>query len=346
VYTVARRGLALAGAIAVAVGMAVASAPAVVASAPHAAAKPSSVSLTTSDATYKSSTKQALHVSLEASNNPSTPANDALVVTLSKGTPVLGETHTWTFQISSNVLKVATAGSGTLKVPATSIAPFGSVDLKIKPVGKIASQSCGGQVISQSVKVAVSGVFFFDSKSTGANKWGSVGRKKAFTFPASNVVTWLYSTTTSESCLPDTSVCQTGLLWTAQQSGAQFEGVSTNAGGSIFASRGVALSRPQGAIRTDSSTGTTFTPTVSTAANGDGTLTVNGSGGVTGSGVLQSSGQAQEISVPCAGGSSQKTDFWTGTFNNGATALSVPEQIYGPITVQSGATGTFTEPAP
>lgn len=341
----ARRGLALAGAVAVAAAMGVASAPAVVAGAPHAAAKPTSVSLTTSDATFKSSTKQALHVALEASNNPSTPANDSLVVALSKGTPGLGETHTWTFAISSNVLKVATGGSGTLKVPAVSVAPFGSVSLKITPTGKITSRSCGGQVISQSVKVAVSGVFFFDSLSTGAHRWGSVGSKKAFAFPPKNVVTWLYSTTTSESCLPGTSACQTGLLWTAQQSGAQFEGLSTNAGGSIFASRGVALSRPHGAVRTDSATGATFTPTVSTAANGDGTLTVNGSGGVTGSGVLQSSGQAQEVSVPCAGGSSQKTDFWTGTFTNGTTALSVPEQIYGPITVADGATGTFTQPA-
>ncbi|HEX3901087.1 MAG TPA: hypothetical protein VHW74_18200 [Mycobacteriales bacterium] len=344
----ARRGWALVGAVAIVVGTGVASAPAVVASAPHAA-KPTSVSLDTSDPVVKSSTNQALHVALEASNNPSTPANDAINVVLSKGIEDEGETHIWTFPISSSVLHVGSTGAGTLEVPAKDIAPFGDVSLTFKPVGKIASKSCQGKVTSETVNVSVSGVFFFDSKSTGKKKWGTVGSKRQFTFSATNFVTWLFSSAASENCVSSSSLCTGSLSWQAQAGAVSFDGTKTDSTstGLVRASRAVKLSKPKGATRNDTSVGQTTLPTltgddgVSTAP----TLTVSGNGtGVIGTAMITGSAPTSDFSAPCGKGQTELTKFFTGIYTNGTPALSVAEQIYGALTLKgTNVEGTVDE---
>jgi hypothetical protein len=341
-----KRMLALVGAASVVVGLGVASAPAVMASATAThAAKPTSVSLSSSFASVKSSTKQSLHVELEASNNPSTPANDTVMVELSKGALAGGEAHAWTFPISSSVLDVAASGAGSLKVPSRLISPFGSISLKIKPIGKIASKSCQGQVISKSERVALSGVFFFDSKSTGAHKWGTVGSKKSFTFPATNTVTWLFSSSTSENCISTSAPCSQNLFWSAEAGGVSFDGFQTSTGSTLRAGRAVNLSKPKGAMRNDSNVGLTTPPTVSNnGTQGNPTLTVSGDGaGVSGTATIAGSAPASTFNAPCGKGQTEITQLWSGSYSNGSPPLTVAEEIYGALTLPNGAEGTVSQ---
>lgn len=321
-------------------------APSVVAAIPHAAT-PASFSLTSSDSRVTSSTKQALHVAIEASNNPSTPANDNVNVVLSKGVEDASETHIWTFPISSTVLHVAANGAGTLKMPVKDIAPFGTVSLTFKPLGKIVSTSCNGTVTGKHVSVSLSGVFFFDSKSTGAHKWGTVGNRKHFAFAATNTIRWSFSSASAESCVPVATTCTSSLFWSAQSNGGDFDGATTAAGsvvtgGSIFASRAVNLAKPAGAMRDDSNIGKTSQPTIDTAPDGNATLSVTGGGaGVSGSATITSIAPAVPVTTPCSGGKTQSSSFWSGTYANGSPGLTVAEQIYGSLKLTGSPSGSF-----
>jgi hypothetical protein len=342
--------LALLGAVAVVVGTGVASAPAVIAASPHGA-KATSVSLQSSYAAVTSSTKQALHVVVEASNNPSTPANDTVVVELAKGPEENGEAHDWTFPISASVLRVASTGAGTVKVPAKDIAPYGTLSLKIKPIGKVTSRSCQGTVTSKSVKVSLSGVFFFDSLSSGKDKWGTVGSRRSFTFPGTNTLTWLFSSAASENCLVSSSPCASVLTWQAQSDGVSFDGarVGNSSVGAVRASRAVKLSKPKGAVRTDNSVGVTTLPTVS-GDDGESTtpsLVVSGNGtgsDVAGTAMITGAAPVIEVTAPCGKGQTEITKFFTGSYTNGNPPLTVAEQIYGVLTLKgSGVQGTVDE---
>jgi hypothetical protein len=336
-----RRMLALL-ATSVSVGAFLVSAPAVVVAAPHVA-KPTSVSIQSSYAKVTSSTKQPLHVVLEASNNPSTPVEDTVVVGLSKGLAGQGESHSWTLPISSSVLSVDSSGAGTLKVPAKDIAPFGDINLTIAPIGKITSKSCEGTVISKSAKVSLSGVFFFDSKSTGAHAWGAVGSKKKFAFAATNTLTWLYSSAVSENCIKTLTPCGASVFWTAQDGSVSLDGDDTTKTSSVLASRSASLSKPTGATRDDSNVGPTKPPVLETTGGGNATLSVDGAGsGVTGSATLTSSQpETSSPSTPCGNGKTESSDFWSGTYANGSSPLTVSEQIYGALTLGANGNGLF-----
>jgi hypothetical protein len=335
----------VAGVAAIVVGTGVAAAPTALATAPHAAT-PNSVTLSSSDGALKSSTKQSIKVALEASNNPSTPANDTVNVVLSKGVEDASETHIWSFPISSSALHVASNGSGTLKVPAAKISPFGSISLTFKPIAKATSQSCNSTVVSKTVKVSLSGVFFFDSKSTGAHKWGTVGSKQHFSFPATNTVTWQFSSPSSENCIPASAPCAASLTWAAQANGVAFDGVSTNQTSSVVrASRSTSLAKPQGASRIDSNVATTTVPTINPNAQGNDVLTVTGSGStITGSATITSSQPAATIPTPCgSNGGTESSQFFTGAYANGSTPLTVAEQIYGALSLADNSNGTVEQ---
>lgn len=317
------------------------SAPAAIASAPHTA-KPSSVSLTSGYASVKSSTKRALHAQLEASNNPSTPANDSASIELAKGAQEDGESHDWTFRISSSVLQVASSGAGTLKLPAKDIAPFGAVSLKFKPIGKPKTKSCEGTVISKTIKVSLSGVFFFDSKSTGSHKWGTVGSKKSFTFPATNTITWLFRSANSENCISAATPCVSDVLWSSQQGAVAFDGFEASNDARMFASRSALLTKPTGATRSDSNVGSTKGLTVAVGGDGNASLAITGSGsGVAGSATITSSAPSQPFPSPCGNGKTQNSEFWSGPYANGTAPLTVAEQIYGALTMGDNGNGSI-----
>jgi hypothetical protein len=323
----------------------VASAPAVIAASPHVA-KATSVSLQSSYAAVTSSTKQALHLVVEASNNPSTPANDTVVVELAKGPEENGEAHDWTFPISASVLRIGPSGAGTLNVPAKNIRPFGAVSLKIKPVGKVTSKSCQGTVTSKSVKVSLSGVFYFDSASSGSHRWGTVGNKKSFSFPATNTVTWLFSSAASENCIATSTPCEPSTTWAAADAhGVSFDGEATNNdAGVVRASRAVTLSTPHGAVRDDSNVGQTTQPSLTSADADAPVLSVSGAGGVvTGTATIAGSMPATEISTPCGKNGSELTHFFTGTYSNSSPPLKVTEEIYGTLALGTNNDATVEQ---
>lgn len=323
-------------------GAGLAAAPAATAFASHAT-KPTSVSLSSSNAKVTTSTKHAIHVEIGASNNPSTPANDQLTVTLSRGSASSGETHTWSFPITSSVLDVASSGKGTLEVPSSKLSPFGVVNLKITPVAKTKTQSCKGHLASKSVEVKLSGTFYFDSRSTGAHKWGSVGSKtKTFHFPATNRLTWLYGSAALENCLSTTTPCGASLFWTAQDGDSLFDGTESSNGSSVFASRTADLSKPKGASRVDTSTAPTKTPVLTVANDGSATLDVQADGGSgSGSAVITSPQQGASVPTPCGKGKTQNSQFWTGSYAPGTPALVVSEQIFGAITLGANEFASF-----
>jgi hypothetical protein len=327
------------------VGFGVASAPASAASAPRAL-KSTSVSLQSSYAAVRSSTKQSLNVVVEASNNPSTPANDTLVVALAKGPVGDGESHDWSFPISASVLRIGPSGAGTLDVPAKSIQPFGAVSLKIEPVGKVTSKSCQGTVTSKSVKVSLSGVFYFDTASTGSHKWGTVGSKKSFSFPATNAVTWLFSSAASENCIATSTPCEPSTTWAAADAhGVSFDGEATNNdAGVVRASRAATLSTPHGAVRDDSNVGQTTQPSLTSADADPPVLSVSGAGGVvTGTATIAGSMPATQISTPCGKDGSELTHFFTGRYTNSSPPLKVTEEIYGTLTLGTNNNATVEQ---
>jgi hypothetical protein len=243
------------------------------------------------------------------------------------------------------VLTVANSGAGTLKVPAKDIGPFGEVSLQIMPIGKITSKSCQGTVVSKSIKVRLSGVFSFDSKSTGADAWGVIGSTKSFTFPATNTVTWSYSSAASENCIATTTPCGATVIWAAQHGAVAMDGTEAGAGGArVIASRAVSLATPKGATRSDSNIASTQGLVVKTGLGGSASLVVTGEGsGVTGSATLMSTAPSSPFPTPCGKGKTQDGEFWSGSYADGSTPLTVAEQIYGAFTLSDNDNGTFDQ---
>lgn len=281
-----------------------------------------------------STTRHKLQVSMSASRYSSGGTS----VGVRLATPSGNESHGWSFKAPDSALAISSKGSGTITMAATKLGGFGQLKLHVKPVSKVKTTSCGGQVISKTRRVAINGVMRFVTKSTGGKKWGSVG-SRSFHFAAGSSVYWSYQHTAT--CPSTPLPCISGSRWSTYAPGSKVStSISGGASGKstyLYGFRNVALPKPAGAYRYDSVNVSTKAARFSVAPNGTAHLRATlGRGSATLVGKNSSTNE-----TPCGTGSkTSKSTYWYGTsYKNGPTPLKLPAQIFGVIKVGDSKDG-------
>jgi hypothetical protein len=363
-FTGGRRLAALAavGAAVAAIGGAASSAPASAAAAtPHVAA----IDLDSNIVNVTSSTGRHLELEVHAYVEPNAPSNDEADVTLTQENNNGEEDHSWMFPIHHTTdLDVDTRGQGTLRLTSKEISPFGSLSLTMTPAGKTSTQKCNGVAAGTVTPVKLTGSFFFNSHSTGAKKWGSVGTKSpkaALKFPGKAALTQIYSG--GQSCLEgdggdDVALpCTSALIWdssssTADINGFEFLGINLVNGSRIVSLHG---NVPGGSLRADDVTTTAAAPTWLTAPNAtvatllDGLLaTVGKSATLTGTSTVYGVGGESKQNEPCgSAGNTETATYWpSATYTNGANPLTLNTSTFGGVHVPNNTDATLLAFAP
>lgn len=150
--------------------------------------------------TVRTSTHKKLKVSVWANRDAGDPKARASV---NISTPSGAESHNWRFQAPKSALGFSSK-SGTIKLPKVNVKPYGTIKLKFKRLNGWKSSKCHTQVTSKSAKVKVSGKFFFNARSTGKHKWGTLGSaKKSFSFATKGSSATISYDTDTTGCYPD-----------------------------------------------------------------------------------------------------------------------------------------------
>ena len=261
---------------------------------------------------------------------------DSVVVQIFRGGSVRGEEHAWTFYVGASEVAINSDGTGSIDVPGSELSPFGKIRLKLAPIGDPTTQGCGDSVNSQTQEVSVKGILYFDTHSTGVHKLGTVGSKTThFVFTATNRVV-----TTDElpaTTCPGTAQCMTSIDWSAGNTSVSMEGADASAPtSSLVATRTTKLSMPSHAIRTD----TAFATASELVIVGDGpaaSLTVTAGSNAAGSARLVAK-KMTDYFIPCdQDGTSYTQTFttWDASYKPGTQPLTVAEQVFGAITLNS-----------
>lgn len=324
--------IAMIGAMTAVGSAAVAAGPAVAAK--GATPKPEALFLFSSATKVKTSTHHKVIVSV--TYNAFTGESPSLGVSVS--TPNNQESHDWSFPVTSSVLKVSNSGHGSLSVPKAKLGPYGVIKLKISPAGAAKNDKCSGQLTETYRPIKMSGAFFLDTRSTGKNKWGTVGKKKHFTFTGKGS----YSKEYAADCQYPTK-CETSLYWDSGYNGASstptvdLSGDGKLTGGTINGSRSVSLPKPKGATRSDNVT-IKGTWTFSSSTHGA-TLKVKAGSGGAGTATLSSTQSPYSYPEKCGKNNSktQKTQDWSASYTNGKPALTLHEQVFGPLSAKNSA---------
>lgn len=295
----------------------------------------SDVTLYSSLTNLTSTTGHHLKVGVSASQSPG--GKSSISVSLRQDQ----EFHGWTFKAAGSAISLDDTGQGTVSLASTKSAGYAALTLHVKPVGSAKLNKCEGQLVSETRPVAVSGTLFFNTKSSGSHKWGSIGSKvHTFRFDRPNSVTWSYDNTAT--CPTPASPCFAGLSWsdyhsTSTNSTGLFGGTSGTTSW-ISGSRRVSLSKPSGATRSDYNYLKTKAPKLSVAGDGSAALKVTQG---TGSATIKSP-SGSTYSYPCgAGAKTRKARSWPGSYTNGSTALKVPAQIFGPMSLKNSKSGGY-----
>lgn len=321
--------------------------------APHDVPAVQSVALQSSQTAVTSSTSHHLRVQVTANQTQASssrvPSSGQVTVTLGTGTSDKSEFHQWQFQDADGALTVDSTGNGNLTMSNAQLSPFGKINLTIAPIGDPVVHSCEGTPQSQTQDVSLEGTFFFDSRSTGKNAWGSVGKKSnSFTFAATNTLTTTYVDTNPTGCLPNLGFqpCAASLFWQSGTEAVTLSGVKTGRHGSIFASRTTDLTAPADATRIDEAFGTSrklVLKTSGTAAS----LSVTGDHNSTGSAALSAKKHAKPYSAQCRKGGKSKVETSTtwsdAKYKNGSRPLAVKAEIFGAIKVADSSTAEIVK---
>jgi hypothetical protein len=295
-----------------------------------------SVTLLSSQTKVTSSSGAALYVQVQSSQTPNQSTGNTVSVSLSTGSSDRSEIHEWTFPVDATAMAVADNGNGTLNVPDAKTAPYGSISLKMRPVGSPTTDSCGGAPRSRTQQLALDGTFFFDSLSKGAQKWGTVGQQVGkFTFSGTNTVTTTYLVT-DPNCFNFTLPCSTSLFWDSGTEDIQLEGVASGKRGLLFGSRTTALATPAGATRHDEVFGKTKKLVLVRDGSGA-SLAVKSAANARGKAKITAKKHHKPASSECTKSGQSKVETstrWTNAhYQNGGKPLTVKAQVFGKITV-------------
>lgn len=288
-----------------------------------------------------SSTSKTLSVYVSADSSADSTSDTGLNVSVA--TPSYSEGHSWNFTINSSDLTLDSTGAGTLQTTSTETSPYATIDLTITPNGSASQYKCGGQLVSSTQPVKVSGTFFFATKSTGKHKWGTVGSTtKTFKFSSSSNVSYDYANTASSCGNSGGEPCTYFTDWSMGSADytTDFYGTVEKKSPGMYANKQVTLSEPAGATR-DDSYNATLKSTKLTTSGKKATLTLTGNGGsTTGSATVHGTGKSS-YSGTCGkhNGTKTKISEWSATFKNGKSSLEAHPQIFGPISMKNGGNG-------
>jgi len=310
-------------------GASIVAAPAVAA---RSAAPPTVFQVSVSSSLHKLTSTTGHHLKASVSAASFTSGPDYVDIVLD--TPTLAESHTWDVPVPGAALTVSSTGSGTLKVPATKLSPYGVIALKITPTGPSRTMMCRGQLASKSRPVALAGKFLFNTHSHGTHKWGSVGSRHVKFSTAT--ITWTYQG--ASSCGSTIAPCMYGISFDLQQHGVELSGTEAGRTGTLAGRRSVLLSRPKGASRSDSATGGAKI-TLKIAHSNNATMKVVGTRHAAGSAVLRSTAPGG-VGQSC-GPADTPVESWNSGFSNGSPVLKLREQIFGAIHARAARTQAY-----
>jgi hypothetical protein len=295
---------------------------------------PRSISFDLATLTLSSTTHKQLHVSFSASESSTggQHAESAGIAVTRKG---LAEFHDWDFALKKGSLKFNPAsGKGSLKVGA-ALRPYAAMTLTFTATGKKHTTVChSSRTVMQ--PVTVHGSFSFNTRSTGAGRWGKVSKHAAHSFGGKSEVSEQFGDL--QFCGLTREPCMSDISWSGEKTaGANFtsiEGSRQKVNGKthteISAFRNVSLNKPKGAERFDSLTVPDKHMTFTFAA-GLPTVQVGAGGAVTGSASLVSTTPSSPFSISCGKSGTEVTNQWAAPYKNGKSPLTVHEQIEGPF---------------
>lgn len=295
----------------------------------------------TSSASVRSTTAKTLKLAVIGTRGAAASSAGSLTVSLTRG----AESHLWTFRFPGRDLKLA--GSGGRLSLGSAISPYGTVNLSFTARGRSHKVSCGSSYsIAQPGRV--SGRLYFDTRSTGSQRWGAVGSRTR-TFSGSAYLMRSYGSSRAPSCTGPVPVtaCATNVSWAASGNGVFLSGgyTVTSRGkkvGHLAGIRMVRLSKPRGAMR-DDTVQTSSSPPTLTRSGANAKLAVRGSGGLaSGSATLTSRMPGYASPAKCGHGRTERTQTWLANYANGRPALTVRAQIFGAFTVSRAQFATVS----
>jgi hypothetical protein len=289
--------------------------------------------LTTSPLHVTSSTHHKLEVVIDSEMNTSDAFENFAYVQIGNQR----ESHRWQFTNSHPVLSQTSTGAALIMHNA-QLGPYGLLKLIATNVGKSKTSTCGDGDYTVIQHVSVTGRLFFNTRSTGRQRWGGIGNKnKNLTFSSKSTLDTGYGTGGLD-CNDYATPCSNGPELTVFGAttiiSAQTIGKKTTLG---FI-RGVRLSKPKGAARLDEVSATANRPKIIISTGkpvGAATLslTVPKSSSATGSFELLGGMTPTTTTDLCNrnGAHSSQTDkVWNSAgYIDGTPHISVPEQIFG-----------------
>jgi hypothetical protein len=312
------------------------------AAAPHLAAGPEAYNFDAYQ-TMTSSTHHKVVVDIQAAYNTSaTPDTTQFNITLA--TRQDAERHEWILAVPNKVFTRDSHGGGTLMLSQARIAPYGVVRMTYTPLGAPKTQTCGTTSYVQRQRVRLTGRFYFNTKSTGKQRWGTVGSKRdATTFrKTAELDTGFGQTNTFCETPPRPTPCTSALGWSARNAAGTVSlgGESENKGQSFAeASRYVSLAKPAGAVRSDELFTNAPPPTLSHGMGGAATMSVTSKGSwLTGSAKFRGPTNIMSIPEACGNGGTRTDQLWDATVANGKVPLEFNLQIFGKIKLRANMT--------
>jgi hypothetical protein len=303
---------------------------------PAAKAAAASVDITSSAKKVVSSTGHRLRVQVVTVQDSTGTHVEVTAETRNRS-----EQHTWTFRVPRSAVSISTKGTGRIHLTSTRSAGYAVVRLTASPHGGSTHTTCQGHTATRTRHLSLSGTLLLNTRSSGKHAWGKVGSAhRRLHFSTHSKVTWVKPASFDCSNIAPTFPCRSMLLWMASGDSSaedfQLMAGENHAGGSLVAGlRSVPLAKPAGATRSD---------TNSASDSSRVTLTDNG-GSVTmaaafGQGTATMTSDVPESTVvqKCTTGTKKiSVEFWPGTYTNGTPPLSVPEQVFGALSVPDGS---------
>ena len=299
-------------------------------------AAPASVDITSSATKVVSSTGRKLRVQVLTVQDSSGTRIEVTAETRDQA-----EQHTWSFQVPKSAVAISTKGIGRIHLTSKRSAGYATVWLTASPHGGFTHTTCQGNTATRTRHLSLSGTLRLNTRSSGKHAWGQVGSAhRRFRFSTHSKVTWVKPSSFTCSDNATTFPCRSTLLWMASGDSAavnfQLMAGENHRGGSLVAGlRSVPLDKPTGAIRSDTNT-MSDTSRVTFADNG-GSVTMVATFRQ-GTATMTSDVPQSTVVQKCRTGTRKiSVGFWPGSFTNGTPPLSVPEQIFGPLSVPDGS---------
>lgn len=254
-----------------------------------------------------------------------TDTGDGLTVGLSKA----NERHSWHFEMPGANLDLNAKGAGTLKTKSAK--PYGTVKLKIVTKGAWKSETCQGELIYKTRKVAVKGTFVFDTKTA----WGKVG-KAGFVFKSGSVTRYTDNSDTCYDYCPNATSYRAGGYNVGDA--ANVSAYWRKGAAKADVSMGRSLELKDGATRYDSLSGVIKAPAFKRSGDAASVKLV-GKGAFRGTATVTSD-TGSESSVECDNGDVYKQGSWYPVaYKNGRTNFQGKMSIFGKLSVKNTSDG-------